>query len=156
MTEYLGSINGSKLKIAIIVARFNDLVTKRLLDGAFQTLAQNGVSKEAIDVYWVPGAFEIPRVAQKISQKGNVDGIITLGAVVRGETSHYESVCSGVTSGIAQIALEGKVPVMFGVLMTENMEQALNRAGGKAGNKGSECATGLLEMIDIEQTIDRE
>lgn len=156
MTEYLGSLNGSKLKIAIIVARFNDLVTKRLLDGAFQTLAQNGVSKEAIDIYWVPGAFEIPRVAQKISRKGNVDGIITLGAVVRGETSHYESVCSGVTSGIAQITLEGKVPVMFGVLMTENMEQALNRAGGKAGNKGGECAMGLLEMINIEQTIDGE
>lgn len=153
MIENIGNFDGNNKKIGIVVAKFNDLVTKKLLDGAIQTLVQNGVSDDNIAVYWVPGAFEIPRITRKLSETGDLDGIIALGAVVRGETSHYDYVCAQVSNGIAEVTLDGNIPVMFGILTTDNMDQALNRAGGKAGNKGSECANGVLEMINLEETI---
>lgn len=153
MIKYVGNFNAKDQKIGIVVAKFNDLVTKKLLDGAVQTLIQNGVNEQDIKVYWVPGAFEIPRITRKLSESGEVGGVIALGAVVRGETSHYDYVCAEVSSGIAGVTLNGEVPVMFGILTTDNMDQALNRAGGKAGNKGSECATGLLEMISLEGDV---
>ncbi|USS88613.1 6,7-dimethyl-8-ribityllumazine synthase [Fructilactobacillus hinvesii] len=153
MKVVTGTLNGTGHKIAIVVAKFNQLVTQKLLDGAVSTLEQCGVAEAAIQVYWVPGAFEIPRVAKLVSEAGKVDGVIALGAVVRGATSHYDYVCSQAAAGIAEVSLTSPVPVMFGVLTTDNMAQALDRAGGKAGNKGSECAQGLLEMISVEKQI---
>ncbi|MFT8727408.1 MULTISPECIES: 6,7-dimethyl-8-ribityllumazine synthase [Liquorilactobacillus] len=155
MKEYVGNYDGEKQRIGIVIAKFNDLVTKRLLEGARQTLFQAGVTAENIEVYWVPGAFEIPRTARLLSESGRVKGIIALGAVVRGETAHFDYVCAAAANGIAEISLQGAVPVMFGVLTTDTMDQALNRAGGKAGNKGSECALALLEMISLQQQIQK-
>jgi 6,7-dimethyl-8-ribityllumazine synthase len=155
MKEYVGNYDGEKQRIGIVIAKFNDLVTKRLLEGARQTLFQAGVTAENIEVYWVPGAFEIPRTARLLSESGRVKGIIALGAVVRGETAHFDYVCAAAANGIAEISLQGAVPVMFGVLTTDTMDQALNRAGGKAGNKGSECALALLEMISLQQKIQK-
>lgn len=153
MNEYAGDYIGRKQKVGIVVAKFNDLVTKRLLAGACQTLNQAEITTENIEIFWVPGAFEIPRVVKLLSESQRVTGIIALGAVVRGETAHFDYVCSAAANGIAEVSLNGPVPVMFGVLTTDTMEQALNRAGGKAGNKGSECALGLLEMISLQQKI---
>lgn len=155
MKEYVGNYDGEKQRIGIVIAKFNDLVTKRLLEGARQTLFQAGVTAGNIEVYWVPGAFEIPRTARLLSKSGRVKGIIALGAVVRGETAHFDYVCAAAANGIAEISLQGAVPVMFGVLTTDTMDQALNRAGGKAGNKGSECALALLEMISLQQQIQK-
>ncbi|NVY96109.1 6,7-dimethyl-8-ribityllumazine synthase [Lactobacillus sp. DCY120] len=149
MAEYLGQIDGHGQRIGIVVAQFNSNVTQRLLDGALTSLAQYGVAQNEITVVWVPGALEIPRAAQQLSASGKVDGIIALGSVIRGETSHYDYVCQGVSQGIAELSLHGPVPVLFGVLTTDNFEQAINRAGGKAGNKGSECVTGVLQMIHL-------
>ncbi|USS85112.1 6,7-dimethyl-8-ribityllumazine synthase [Fructilactobacillus myrtifloralis] len=148
-----GSLNGQHRHVGIVVAKFNQLVTQKLLDGTIATLQQCGVAETDIQVYWVPGAFEIPRVAKLVSETGKVDGVIALGAVVRGATSHYDYVCAQTAAGIAQVSLTSPVPVLFGVLTTDDMAQALDRAGGKAGNKGSECAQGLLEMISVEAQI---
>ncbi|MCD2256362.1 6,7-dimethyl-8-ribityllumazine synthase [Lactobacillus sp. CC-MHH1034] len=153
MGKIKGLINGQGKHIAIVVAKFNELVTRRLLDGAMDTLQQCGVAETDITVVWVPGAFEIPRITRLISQKPEFDGIITLGAIVRGETTHFDYVCSETASGVAQVSLNSPIPVLFGVLTTNNMAQALNRAGGKVGNKGSECAIGVLEMIDVQKKI---
>jgi 6,7-dimethyl-8-ribityllumazine synthase len=155
MKEYVGNFNGEKQQVGIVIAKFNDLVTKRLLEGAQQTLIQAGIAAANIEVYWVPGAFEIPRMTRLLSESGRVKGIIALGAVVRGETAHFDYVCSAAASGIAEISLHGSVPIMFGVLTTDTMDQALNRAGGKSGNKGSECALALLEMISLQQQIQK-
>ncbi|KRL98871.1 6,7-dimethyl-8-ribityllumazine synthase [Liquorilactobacillus satsumensis] len=153
MNEYLGAFAGKNRKIGIVVAKFNELVTQKLLAGAQQTLLQAGVNAADLLVIWVPGAFELPRVVRLLSESQRVAGIIALGAVVRGETSHYDYVCSETASGLAAVSLHGPVPVMFGVLTTDNLEQALNRAGGKAGNKGSECALGVLEMINLQEKL---
>ncbi|USS86869.1 6,7-dimethyl-8-ribityllumazine synthase [Fructilactobacillus cliffordii] len=153
MKMVTGSLNGNDRKVGIVVAKFNQLVTQKLLDGTIATLKQCGVADADIQVYWVPGAFEIPRVAKLVSESGNVAGVIALGAVVRGATSHYDYVCSQAAAGIAEVSLASPVPVMFGVLTTDDMAQALDRAGGKAGNKGSECAQGLLEMLSVEDQI---
>ncbi len=153
MNTYTGTINGEHQRIGIVVAQFNDLVTKRLLEGALSALKQFGVPDNAITVAWVPGALELPRAAKLMAGSGKVDGIIALGAVVRGETSHYDYVCANTASGLAEVSLNSPVPVMFGVLTTDNMNQAMNRAGGKAGNKGSECASGVLEMIHLNDWI---
>lgn len=153
MREIRGKINGKGIKIGIVVAQFNELVTEKLLRGAVNELKQYNVEDDDITVTWVPGAVEIPRIAKKLSESGKVDGIIALGAVVRGETSHFDYVCSTSANGITELSLNGQVPVMYGVLTTENMDQAMNRAGGKVGNKGAECATGVLEMIDLEREI---
>lgn len=154
MREAYGKLNGKgKKKIGIVVAKFNELVTRKLLDGAKQGLEQLGVEANNIIVYWVPGAFEIPRVVKLLSNSGKVDGIISLGTIIRGETSHYDYVCNEVSSGISQVSLNNKVPVMFGILTTDSMNQALDRAGGKSGNKGIECASGVIEMINLENEL---
>ena len=153
MREAYGKLNGKGKKIGIVVAKFNELVTRKLLDGAKQGLEQLGVEANNIIVYWVPGAFEIPRGVKLLSNWGKVDGIISLGAVIRGETSHYDYVCNEVSSGISQVSLNNKVPVMFGILTTDSMNQALDRAGGKSGNKGIECASGVIEMINLENEL---
>lgn len=153
MREAYGKLNGKGKKIGIVVAKFNELVTRKLLDGAKQGLEQLGVEANNIIVYWVPGAFEIPRVVKLLSNSGKVDGIISLGAIIRGETSHYDYVCNEVSSGISQVSLNNKVSVMFGILTTDSMNQALDRAGGKSGNKGIECASGVIEMINLENEL---
>ena len=153
MREVYGKLNGEGKKIGIVVAKFNELITRKLLDGAKQGLEQLGVEANNIIIYWVPGAFEIPRVVKLLSNSGKVDGIISLGAVIRGETSHYNYVCNEVSSGISQVSLNNKVPVMFGILTTDSMNQALDRAGGKSGNKGIECANGIIEMINLENEL---
>lgn len=153
MAEIRGKIDGQGLKIGIVVAQFNEVVTKRLQQGAFNELQKYNVAEDDITTLWVPGAVEIPRIVKKLSESGKVDGIIALGAVVRGETAHFDYVCAESANGIAEVSLHGDVPVMYGVLTTNDMEQAVNRAGGKAGNKGSECASGVLEMINLEKNI---
>lgn len=153
MNIYEGLYNGEDVKIAIVISRFNELVTSKLLGGAKDNLLRHGVKEENIDVYWVPGAFEIPFITKKVCQTGRYDGIITLGAVIRGATTHYELVTNEVAKGVAQIGLQNEIPVLFGVLTTETIEQALERAGTKAGNKGSEVAQGLLEMISLNKQV---
>lgn len=153
MQELRGKIDGTGKKIGIVVAQFNEIVTKKLLEGAENELQKYNVKADDIITAWVPGAVEIPRVTKKMSESGKVDGIITLGAVVRGETAHFDYVCNESANGIAEISLHGDVPVMYGVLTTNDMDQAMNRAGGKSGNKGAECASGVLEMINLEEMI---
>lgn len=151
MTTYEGQYQGGNLRVAIVVARFNELINAKLIAGAVDILKRHGMAEESIDIYWVPGAFEIPYLTKKVVNKGVYDGIITLGTVIRGATSHYELVSNEVAKGVAQVGLGSDIPVMFGVLTTESIEQALERAGTKAGNKGGEVAMGLLEMISLNQ-----
>lgn len=153
MPEITGQLNGEKLKIAIVVAKFNEIVTSKLLKGAQEKLWQLNVAKQNITVVKVPGAMEIPRIVKLLSESGRFDGIIALGAVVKGETAHFDYVCAESAAGVSQVSLNGSVPVMYGILTTENMAQALNRAGGKAGNKGSECAVDVVEMANLELEI---
>lgn len=143
----------SGFKVGIVVAQFNELVTDRLQQGAILQLKKYGINDEAITIAKVPGALELPRIARKLADSGKVAGIIALGAVIRGETSHYDYVCAETASGLARVSLNGPVPVMFGVLTTDNLDQAINRAGGKGGNKGADCADGLIEMINLEKQI---
>lgn len=147
--NFEGKLVGKDLKIAIVVSRFNDFITTRLLEGAKDTLIRHEVEDTNIDVAYVPGAFEIPLVAKKLAQKGEYDAVITLGCVIRGATSHYDYVCNEVAKGIAHVSLETGVPVMFGIVTTENIEQAIERAGTKAGNKGYDCAMGAIEMVNL-------
>lgn len=146
---YEGRYQGNHQKVAIVVARFNEFITSKLLSGAMDNLIRHGIEKEQIDVYWVPGAFEIPFITKQIVTKKDYDGIITLGAVIRGATSHYDLVTNEVAKGVAQVGLQAQIPVVFGVLTTETIEQAIERAGTKSGNKGSEVAQGLLEMMSL-------
>lgn len=151
MTTINGQLQGSGRHIAIVVARFNTAITSKLLAGAQDNLERHGVAAEDIDVLWVPGAFEIPTIAQQVATSGRYDGIITLGAVIRGETSHYDYVCNVVSNGVAAVGRQTGVPTMFGVLTTDTIEQALNRAGVKVGNKGADCAESVLDMIDVQR-----
>ncbi|WEV58195.1 6,7-dimethyl-8-ribityllumazine synthase [Ligilactobacillus acidipiscis] len=153
MNEIYGTLNGQNKKIAIVAAQFNEVVTKKLVKGAVTQLEKLGVSESDITILWVPGAFEIPRITKCTIESQKFAGVITLGAVVRGETSHFDYVCQGVTASIAEITLHSSIPVMFGILTTNTMKQAIDRAGGKAGNKGVECANDLIEMINIENQI---
>lgn len=150
-----GNVVAKDIKVGIVVARFNDFITSKLLGGAIDGLKRHDVDEDKIDVAWVPGAFEIPLIAQKMAKSGKYDAVICLGAVIRGATSHYDYVCSEVSKGIAQVSLQAGIPVMFGVLTTDNIEQAIERAGSKAGNKGFECATGAIEMINLMREIDK-
>lgn len=140
---------GPDLRIGIVVSRFNDFITRRLLDGALDTLERHGVKADAVDTAWVPGAVEIPVAAQALARSGRYNAVITLGAVIRGATTHYDYVCSMVASGVNQVALDTSVPVIFGVLTTDTLEQAIERAGSKAGNKGSEAAVAAIEMANL-------
>ncbi|MHC9000679.1 6,7-dimethyl-8-ribityllumazine synthase [Enterococcus bulliens] len=148
-----GIYQGETKKVAIVIARFNEFITSKLLSGAIDNLVRHGVSEEQIDVYWVPGAFEIPFITKQLIENKQYDGILTLGAVIRGATSHYELVTNEVAKGVAQVGLQATIPIMFGVLTTETIEQAIERSGTKAGNKGSEVAQGLLEMMSLNDLI---
>jgi len=142
-------VSERQVKIGIVAARFNEFIVSKLLSGAIDGLVRHNVDEDNICVAWVPGAFEIPVAASKMANSRKYDAVICLGAVIRGSTSHYDYVCNEVSKGIAQVSLSSGVPVMFGVLTTENIEQAIERAGTKAGNKGYECAEGAIEMINL-------
>lgn len=144
-----GKLIGSGIKVGIVVARFNEFICSRLLGGAYDALKRHGVAEEDITTAWVPGSFEIPLIAQKMAESGHYDAVICLGAVIRGATSHYDLVCSEAAKGIAQASLKTGVPVLFGVITTENIEQAIERAGTKAGNKGFDVATSAIEMVNL-------
>ncbi len=149
MTTYAGQVRGDGLRVAIACARFNDLITERLLAGARDGLQRHGVDGSSITVAWAPGAFELPLVAQRLAASGEFDAVIALGAVIRGATGHYEHVAGECAGGLQRAALDTGVPVAFGVLTTDSVEQALERAGCKAGNKGYEAAETALEMADL-------
>ena len=149
-----GKLIGSGAKFGIVVARFNEFITSKLLGGALDGLARHGVPEEDIQIAWVPGAFEIPLIASKMAKSGKYDAVICLGAVIRGSTSHYDYVCAEVSKGIATVSLNSDVPVMFGVLTTDTIEQAIERAGAKAGNKGYDCALGAVEMVNLIRAIE--
>lgn len=140
-------------RIGIVVADFNSVVTTALLTGAVQRLRQDGVAEANITVLHVPGALELSRMVKQLATSQSVDGIIALGAVVRGATSHYDYVCQEAASGLAQVSLNGPVPVMFGVLTTDTLDQAIDRAGGKSGNKGVDCADGVMQMLSVEAQV---
>jgi 6,7-dimethyl-8-ribityllumazine synthase len=144
-----GSYYGQGLKIAIVASRFNEFITSKLVSGAEDCLLRHGTAEEDITLAWVPGAFEIPLAAKKLAETGRYDAVICLGAVIRGATSHYDYVCAEVSKGIAQVSLDSGVPVLFGVLTTDTIEQAVERAGTKAGNKGTDCAMSALEMANL-------
>ncbi|WP_090238122.1 6,7-dimethyl-8-ribityllumazine synthase [Lentibacillus halodurans] len=149
-----GNLVGSGLKIGVVVARFNELITSKLLGGAVDTLKRHGVQEDNMDIAWVPGAFEIPVVAQKMALKDEYDAVVTLGAVIRGSTPHFDYVCNESAKGISNAALESGKPVIFGVLTTETIEQAIERAGTKAGNKGSEAAMAAIETANVIRELD--
>jgi 6,7-dimethyl-8-ribityllumazine synthase len=148
-----GPLDSKGVKMAIIVSRFNEIISKKLLNGAVDALSQHGLVLENISVFWVPGAFEIPLTAKKIAQSKKFDAIVTLGAVIRGETPHFDQVADAVGSGVARLNLEMDIPIIFGVLTTDNLSQAINRSGGKYGNKGRESAHAALDMIGLLKTI---
>lgn len=141
------------MKVGIIASRFNSFIVQKLLDGAVDGLVRHGVEENNIDAAWVPGAFEVPLMAQKMAESGKYDTVICVGAVIRGATSHYELVTNESAKGIAQVSLKSGVPVLFGIITTENIEQAIERAGSKAGNKGYDCALSAIEMVNLEKVI---
>lgn len=153
MKIYEGSLVSDGIRVGIAASRFNEFITSKLLAGAVDGLKRHNVEEDQIEVAWVPGAFEIPLIASKMAQSGKYDAVICLGAVIRGNTSHYEYVCSEVSKGIAAVSLNSQIPVMFGVLTTETIEQAIERSGTKAGNKGFECALGAIEMVNLIRAI---
>lgn len=148
-----GALTTNGEKFCIIIARFNEFIGSKLLSGAIDELRRHGISESDIDVVWVPGAFEIPIVAKKCAKSGKYSAIITLGAVIKGSTSHYDYVCAEVSKGVASVGLETEIPVIFGVLTTDNIEQAIERAGTKAGNKGSDAAKSAIEMANLLKQI---
>lgn len=154
MKTFEGKLVSKEIKIGIVAARFNEFITSKLLEGAKDGLLRHDVTEENIHVAWVPGAFEIPLIASKMAKSGKYDAVICLGAVIRGATSHYDYVCNEVSKGIASVSLESGVPVMFGVITTENIEQAIERAGTKAGNKGFDCAVGAIEMVNLIRAME--
>lgn len=153
MKIYSGDLVAKGAKIAIVASRFNEIITNKLLSGAIDALTRHDVSENDIEIAWVPGAFEIPVVAKKMAESGRYDAVICLGAVIRGATSHYDYVCAEVSKGIAQVSLVTGIPVIFGVLTTDNIEQAVERAGSKAGNKGAECAASAIEMVNLLRSL---
>lgn len=149
-----GKLVASGIRVGVVAARFNEFITSKLLSGAMDGLVRHDVREEDVHVAWVPGAFEIPLIASKMAKSGKYDAIICLGAVIRGSTSHYDYVCSEVSKGIAAVGLDSGIPVLFGVLTTENIEQAIERAGTKAGNKGYDCALSAIEMVNLIRQIE--
>ena len=141
------------MKVGIVASRFNEIIVNKLLGGAVDGLVRHGVEEDNITAAWVPGAFEIPLAADKMAASGKYDAVIAVGAVIRGSTSHYDYVCAEVSKGVAQASVKNGVPVMFGVITTDNIEQAIERAGSKAGNKGSECAVGAIEMVNLLRSM---
>ena len=153
MNELQKTMNGENLKIAIVTAEFNDFITSRLLEGAHKTLLKHGVKDDNIDLVYVPGAFELPLTAKTLAETGKYNSVITLGCVIRGSTTHYDYVCNEAAKGISHAGLSTGVPVIFGVITTENIEQAIDRAGAKVGNKGSEAAATAIEMASVIESI---
>ena len=153
MNVYEGKLVSKGIKVGIVVARFNEFIGSKLLGGAIDGLKRHDVKEEDIDVAWVPGAFEIPLIAAKMAKLGKYDAVICLGAVIRGSTTHYDYVCSEVSKGVAHVSLQSEIPVILGVLTTENIEQAIERAGTKAGNKGYDCALTAIEMVNLINEI---
>lgn len=149
-----GKLVAKGIRVGIVAARFNEFITSKLLSGAMDGLVRHDVQEEDIHVAWVPGAFEIPLIASKMAGSGKYDAVICLGAVIRGSTSHYDYVCNEVSKGIAAVGLDSGIPVLFGVLTTENIEQAIERAGTKAGNKGYDCALSAIEMVNLIREIE--
>ena len=154
--EWQGNFTGEGLRVAVVVARFNELITKKLLAGAVDCLLRHGVRAEDIEAVWVPGAFEIPLIAKKLAASGRFEAVICLGALIRGATSHFDYVAAETAKGIAQAALATSVPVIFGVLTTDNIEQAIERAGTKAGNKGFAAAESALEMANLVRRLNAD
>ncbi|MEE1072666.1 MAG: 6,7-dimethyl-8-ribityllumazine synthase [Cellulosilyticum sp.] len=154
MKVYEGKLVSKDIKIGIVASRFNEFITAKLVSGAMDALVRHEVKEEDIHVAWVPGAFEIPLIASKMAKSKKYDAIICLGAVIRGNTTHYDYVCNEVSKGISTVSLNSDIPVMFGVLTTENIEQAIERAGTKAGNKGFDCAVGAIEMVNLIREIE--
>lgn len=148
-----GKLIGTGLSIAIIVSRFNELISGKLLEGAKDVLLRHDVSHQNIDIFWVPGAWELPLVAKELALSGRHDAIIALGAVIRGDTPHFDYVCAEMSKGLAHVGMEHRVPVIFGVLTCDTLEQALLRAGSKAGNKGADCASTAIEMVNLLKNI---
>ena len=153
MSVYEGLLTVTNEKFCVVVSRFNEFISGKLLSGALDELKRHGVEDNNIDVVWCPGAFEIPLVAKKCVKTGKYSAVITLGAVIKGSTSHYDYVCAEVSKGVASVSLETGIPVIFGVLTTENIEQAIERAGTKAGNKGSDAAKSAIEMANLISKI---
>jgi 6,7-dimethyl-8-ribityllumazine synthase len=151
---YEGNLVGSGLKIGIVVGRFNEFITSKLLSGAQDALKRHGVSEVDVDIAWVPGAFEIPLIAQKMANSKKYDAVITLGTVIRGSTPHFDYVCNEVAKGVSKINLDSGIPVIFGVLTTDSIEQAIERAGTKAGNKGWDVAAGAIEMANLIRNME--
>ena len=149
-----GKVVAKEIKVGIVAARFNEFIVSKLVAGARDGLLRHDVKDEDIDLAWVPGAFEIPLIASKMAKSGKYDAVICLGAVIRGATSHYDYVCSEVSKGIASVSFTSDIPVMFGVLTTDNIEQAIERAGTKAGNKGYDCALGAIEMVNLVRQLE--
>ncbi len=155
-SAFEGKLNAADMKFAIVVSRFNDFVSERLLSGALDVLIRNGAAEEDIEIFKVPGAFEIPQVARKMALSKKYDALICLGAVIRGATPHFDYIAAEVSKGVAMIGLEGEVPVSFGVLTTDNLEQAIERAGTKAGNKGWDAALSAIEMADLLKKLEKK
>ena len=155
MNVFEGKVVSEGMKVGIVAARFNEFIVSKLVAGAQDALVRHDVKEEDIDLAWVPGAFEIPLIASKMAKSGKYDAVIALGAVIRGSTTHYDYVCSEVSKGIANESLNSDIPVMFGVITTENIEQAIERAGTKAGNKGYDCALGAIEMVNLIRNIEK-
>lgn len=153
MRTFEGKFDGRNVKIGIVAGRFNEFITSKLVGGALDVLKRNDVSEENIDIAWVPGAFEIPLITKKLANTGKYDAIIALGAVIKGSTPHFDYVCAEVSKGVAQISLQTDLPVIFGVLTTNNIEEAIERAGTKAGNKGADAAFSAIEMINLIKEI---
>ena len=153
MRTFEGKFDGRDVRIAIVAGRFNEFITSKLVGGALNVLKRNDVSEENIDIAWVPGAFEIPLITKKLANTQKYDAIITLGAVIKGSTPHFDYVCAEVSKGVAQISLQSELPVIFGVLTTNNIEEAIERAGTKAGNKGADAAFSAIEMINLIKEI---
>lgn len=148
-----GDFSGNGIKVGIVCARFNEFIVSKLLGGAIDGLKRHAVAEETIDVAWVPGAYEIPLIAQKMAKSGKYDVVITLGAVIRGATPHFDYVCSEVSKGVASASMETGVPIMFGVLTVNSIEEAIERAGTKAGNKGFEAGVGAIEMVNLIKNL---
>ena len=148
-----GKINAKNKKFGIVAARFNELITSKLISGAVDKIIRAGGDEKYIDIVWVPGSFEIPLTSYKMAKSSKYDAIIALGAVIRGDTSHYDLVCAEVAKGVATVALETELPVIFGVVTTDTIEQAIERAGAKAGNKGADAAEAAIEMINLFDTL---
>lgn len=154
MKIYEGKLVAKNVKIGIVASRFNEFITSKLVSGAIDGLKRHDVDENDIHVAWVPGAYEIPLIANKMANSGKYDAVICVGAVIRGSTSHYDYVCNEVSKGVAQVSLNSNIPVLFGIVTTENIEQAIERAGTKAGNKGYDCALSAVEMINLIRELE--